>query len=75
VAPGFDQPYLNLANLYIQINQKGKAQAILRALLGQHPDHALAKKELDALSRQVRPVRQSDEARRFPSHGSENCVV
>ena len=51
VAPGFDQPYLNLANLYFQMNQKEKAQAVLRALLEQHPDDAVAKKELDALSR------------------------
>ena len=49
VAPAFDQPYLNLANLYYQMNQKAKAQAILRALLDQHPDHPLAKKQLEAL--------------------------
>jgi len=51
VAPGFDQPYLNLANLYYQMNQKDKAQATLRALLEQHPNHSIAKKELEALSR------------------------
>lgn len=51
VAPGFDQPYLNLAKVYYQMDQKAKAQATLRALLQQHPDHPVAKKQLEALSR------------------------
>jgi Flp pilus assembly protein TadD len=49
-APEFDQPYLNLASFYIRMNQKMKAQDILRALLQQHPDHLQAKKVLEAIS-------------------------
>lgn len=49
VAPGFDQSYLNLARVYSLEGAPDKARSILRDLLVQRPDHALAKQMLDQL--------------------------
>jgi tetratricopeptide (TPR) repeat protein/peroxiredoxin len=50
-APGLDQPYLNLAALYVAVGNRQKAQEVLRQLLEQVPDHALARKRLEQLTR------------------------
>jgi Flp pilus assembly protein TadD/peroxiredoxin len=49
VAPGFDQAYLNLARVHALEGNRGKAREVLRELLKQHPDHALAQKALGEL--------------------------
>jgi FimV-like protein len=51
VAGDFDQPYLNLARLYVGRGDKDHARDILRQLLTRHPDHAMAKSMLEKLSR------------------------
>jgi len=51
LAPDFDQAYLNLAKVYAVEAQVERAKAVLRELLAQHPDHALAQKALADLSR------------------------
>ena len=43
VAPDFDQPYLNLAQLYMGRGEKTRAREILQGWLARHPDHAAAK--------------------------------
>jgi FimV-like protein len=48
-APGLDQPYLNLAAIYIATGDREKAKEVLRQLLVQIPDHALARKRLEQL--------------------------
>jgi Flp pilus assembly protein TadD len=49
VAPAFDQSYLNLSRVYALEGAPEKARAVLMELLGQHPDHAQARKELQQL--------------------------
>ena len=49
VAPNFDQAYLNLAHLYVILEEKQKAREVLLALLQQHPQHSVAQKELEML--------------------------
>ena len=51
VAPAFDQPYLNLARVYTLEGAPDKTRSVLLELLKQHPDHALAKKTIEELSR------------------------
>jgi tetratricopeptide (TPR) repeat protein len=50
VAPAFDQAYLNLAKVYVVENHIDQAKAVLRELLAQQPEHALAQKALAELS-------------------------
>lgn len=50
-APGLDQPYLNLAAIYTATGNREKAEAVLRQLLVQIPDHVLARKRLEQLAR------------------------
>jgi Flp pilus assembly protein TadD len=50
VAPGFDQAYLNLARLYVVLNDKEKAREVLLALLRQQPQHKLAQQALEMLN-------------------------
>jgi tetratricopeptide (TPR) repeat protein len=49
VAPGFEQPYLNLARVYSIEGDKAKAREILQELLKVHPEQAQARRELEAL--------------------------
>ncbi len=49
VAPEYDQAYLNLARVYAIQGDRERAKTVLRQLLQQHPDHALAKAELNKL--------------------------
>jgi len=49
VAPNFDQAYLNLARLYVILEEKQKAKEVLLALLQQQPQHKVAQKELEML--------------------------
>jgi len=51
VAPDFDQAYINLAKVYALEDHKQEAGDVLRQLLKQHPDHALAQQMLSELSR------------------------
>jgi tetratricopeptide (TPR) repeat protein/peroxiredoxin len=51
VAPNFDQPYLNLARVYVAQGERPRAQDVLRQLLAKNPDHLLARKALDQISR------------------------
>jgi hypothetical protein len=48
-APQFDQPYLNLARLYVMQNDRPKAREVLIELLHVLPGNAAAKKALDTL--------------------------
>jgi tetratricopeptide (TPR) repeat protein len=48
-APKFDQAYLNLARLYALLNDKDKAQAVLRTLLREEPQHKVAQQMLETL--------------------------
>ena len=48
-APAFDQAYLNLARLYVVLNDKQKARDILEALLRQQPNHTMAQQMLQLL--------------------------
>jgi Flp pilus assembly protein TadD/peroxiredoxin len=50
VAPGFDQAYLNLAGLYVVLQQKEKAREVLLALLRRQPEHKLAQQALQMLN-------------------------
>jgi Flp pilus assembly protein TadD len=50
VAPNFDQAYLNLARLYILMQEKEKARATLQALLKLQPEHKLAQQALGMLN-------------------------
>ncbi len=50
VAPNFDQAYLNLARLYVILNDKEKARDVLRALLRQQPQHKVAQQALEMLN-------------------------
>jgi len=50
-APGLDQPYLNLAAIYTATGDHERAVEVLRQLLIQIPDHVLARKRLDQLTR------------------------
>jgi Flp pilus assembly protein TadD len=49
VAPNFDQAYLNLAHLYVILEEKQKAKEVLLALLRQQPLNDVAQKELQML--------------------------
>src|SRR5256885_53604 len=49
VASNFDQAYLNLARLYVLLEEKQKAKEVLLALLQQQPQHKVAQKELEML--------------------------
>ena len=51
VAPNFDQAYLNLAKVYVVEDHIDQAKTVLRELLAQQPDHALARKALAELNR------------------------
>ena len=48
-APDFDQAYLNLARLYLVLNDKEKARAVLQALLQKQPQHKMAQQMLQML--------------------------
>jgi tetratricopeptide (TPR) repeat protein len=50
LAPAFDQSYMNLARVYAIEGDPEKARTVLRALLSQHPDHAMAKQALGELN-------------------------
>jgi Flp pilus assembly protein TadD len=50
VAPNYDQAYLNLARLYVVLNDKAKAREVLLALLHQQPQHKLAQQALEMLN-------------------------
>jgi Flp pilus assembly protein TadD/peroxiredoxin len=50
-SPRFDQAYLNLARVYIQLDKPRQAESVLRDLLKEVPDHPLAQKYLQELSR------------------------
>jgi thioredoxin-like negative regulator of GroEL len=47
--PNFDQAYLNLARLYVILNDKAKARATLQALLRQQPQDKMAQQSLEML--------------------------
>jgi Flp pilus assembly protein TadD len=47
--PEFDQAYLNLARLYLVLNEKEKARSILQALLQLQPQHRMAQQMLQML--------------------------
>jgi TolA-binding protein len=47
--PNFDQAYLNLARLYVILNDKAKARETLQALLRQQPQHKMALQSLEML--------------------------
>ena len=49
VAPNFDQAYLNLARLYVLMNDKQKAREVLLLLLRQQPQHKMAQQALEML--------------------------
>lgn len=51
VAPDFDQPYLNLARVYIVLRNREEARKVLRQLLEQHPNHPMALKMVEQLTR------------------------
>lgn len=51
-APKFDQPYLNLARVDISMGKRAEAANVLKQLLEQIPDHALARRYLDRLQQQ-----------------------
>jgi FimV-like protein len=50
VAPQFDQAYLNLARLYMLMNEKEKARETLQELLKRQPGHKLAQQALEMLN-------------------------
>jgi FimV-like protein len=54
VAPAYDQPYLNLARIYVIQGEQEKARGVLLELLKQHPDHVQAKAELSRLGNKDR---------------------
>jgi Flp pilus assembly protein TadD len=49
-APNFDQAYLNLARLYVILNDKEKAKGVLQGLLRQQPQHKMAQQALEMLN-------------------------
>jgi Flp pilus assembly protein TadD len=49
VSPNFDQPYLNLAKLYVATGKRALAREILQQLLARVPNHSLARKALEQL--------------------------
>ena len=49
VAPNFDQAYMNLARLYVILNDREKAREVLLALLRQQPQHKMAQQALEML--------------------------
>ena len=51
-APKFDQPYLNLARLYVMQNDKEKAREALQELLRVQPEHPGAQQALEMLKSQ-----------------------
>ena len=51
VAPAFDQPYLNLARVYVVEGTPEKARRPLLDLLKQHPDNQQAQKMLEQIGR------------------------
>ena len=51
-APKFDQPYLNLARVDISMGKRAEAAKVLKQLLEQVPDHALAQQYLRRLQQQ-----------------------
>jgi FimV-like protein len=50
VSPDFDQAYLNLARLYVVMNDKEKAKEVLQALLRRQPQHKMAQQALEMLN-------------------------
>jgi tetratricopeptide (TPR) repeat protein/peroxiredoxin len=48
-APNFDQAYLNLARLYVLLNDNEKAKATLQELLRLQPQHKVAQQALEML--------------------------
>jgi Flp pilus assembly protein TadD/peroxiredoxin len=48
-APNFDQAYLNLARLYVLLNESDKAKTTLRELLRLQPQHKVAQQALEML--------------------------
>ena len=50
VAPKFDQAYLNLAQLYVLLNDREKAREVMRELLRQQPENKLAQQTLEMLN-------------------------
>ena len=49
VGANFDQAYLNLARLYVLMNDKQKAKEVLLSLLRQQPQHKMAQQALEML--------------------------
>ena len=47
--PAFDRAYLNLARLYVILNDKAKTRATLQALLRQQPQDKMAQQSLEML--------------------------
>ena len=47
--PKFDQAYLNLARLYVLLNEKDKAREVLQELLREQPGHQMAQQALKML--------------------------
>ena len=50
IAPNFDQAYLNLARLYVILNEKEKAREVLQGLLRLQPQHKVAQQALEMLN-------------------------
>jgi tetratricopeptide (TPR) repeat protein len=51
LAPDYDRPFLNVASIYQQQGQSGKAEQVLKSFLGRHPDNAELSKALQSISR------------------------
>ena len=49
-APHFAQAYLNLARLYVVLNDREKAKDVLESLLRLEPENATAKQTLEKLN-------------------------
>jgi Flp pilus assembly protein TadD len=49
VSPDFDEPYLNLAKLYVATGKRTLAREILQQLLARVPGNSLARKALEEL--------------------------
>jgi FimV-like protein len=47
--PSFDQAYLNLARMYVILNEKEKARTTLEALLQKQPQHKMAQQMMQLL--------------------------
>ena len=50
IAPNFDQAYLNLARLYVVLNNEQQAKDVLRQLLRLQPGHKMAEQALEMLN-------------------------